>query len=175
MTSNIAEAEIVGSSTTSESADEGSSTTPPGSHSTAASPSDSFSSIDHALGLDPQKRQVSLRSPKLKTEEVLTILDLHKRQYKNDAIAKLIGCCEDTVKKCIKRYTVNTTTLAKRTLEANAHKMAKNVILNGRAADHVQVLKGMKTPEGDRIIEADKVDAGEGKTQIWIGLKVDID
>src|SRR5438093_1536574 len=108
------------------------------------------------------ERVVSKKSPKLKTDEILTIRDLNKQNYKTEAIAELIGCHQRTVQNVILRYTTNTTGLAKRTLEHGALRMAKHVVSEGRPGDHVQVLRGMKTPDGVRVIEADRTADSEG-------------
>jgi hypothetical protein len=85
----------------------------------------------------------------LRTEQVATILQLHKLHKTQAEIAQAIGCDQGTVSRWLSRLT-DTTELASSYLRGSALRMARNVVQKGQARDHIQALKGVGVLEADR-------------------------
>ena len=95
--------------------------------------------------------QVELHKGKgstLRTEQVATLLQLHKLNKTQAEIAQTIGCDQGTVSRWLNKLT-DTTDLAGTYLRGKALHMAKNVVANGQARDHVAALKGIGVLEAD--------------------------
>jgi orotate phosphoribosyltransferase-like protein len=84
----------------------------------------------------------------LRTQQVVTLLELHKLGKTQTEIAHTLGCDQGTVSRWLAKLT-DTTELASSYLRGKALHMAKNVVKNGQARDHVAALKGLKVLEDD--------------------------
>ena len=107
--------------------------------------------------------QVELHKGKgstLRTEQVATLIQLHKLNKTQTEIAQAIGCDQGTVSRWLAKLT-DTSDLAGTYLRGSAFQMAKNIVKNGQARDHIAALKG---------ISVLKEDAAAGLT-IQIGIK----
>lgn len=84
----------------------------------------------------------------LGSEQVATILQLHKLNKTQTEIAQAIGCDQGTVSRWLSKLT-DSTELASAYLRGSALRMAKNVVRKGQARDHIQALKGIGVLERD--------------------------
>src|SRR3954462_7824857 len=76
------------------------------------------------------------------TERVL-ILKLKDDGFTQVEIAQRLGRSQSTISDILEAF-ADTRDLAKRYLDGQAAKMAENIVINGRAADHVKVLEGLE-------------------------------
>jgi hypothetical protein len=97
----------------------------------------------------------------LRTEQVATILQLHKLKKTQAEIAQAIGCDQATVSRWLTRLT-DSTEVAGAYLRGSALQMAKNVVKAGQARDHIAALKGIGVLKED--------ETGHGLV-IQIGIK----
>jgi len=80
---------------------------------------------------------------KLTREQLQAALDLRKLGKTQAEIAQAISCDQATVSRWLSTLT-DSTDLAGAYLRGKALDMAKNVVRNGQARDHIQALKGLK-------------------------------
>ena len=85
---------------------------------------------------------------RLTRSDLEALLALKKAGKTQVEIAQALGCSQGTVSKWLSQLT-DSTDLAKEYLRGSALRMAKNVVRNGRARDHIQALKGLKVLEDD--------------------------
>ena len=78
----------------------------------------------------------------LGSEQVATLLQLHKLKKTQTEIAQAIGCDQGTVSRWLSKLT-DTTEIASTYLRGQALHMAKNVVKRGQARDHIAALKGI--------------------------------
>lgn len=117
-----------------------------------------------AIAVWAEKQTAPAHTPKytrLDRERVQAILDLHKLGKTQVEIAQTLECDQATVSRWLKTLT-DSTDLAGAYLRGKALDMAKNVVRNGQARDHIQALKGVG-------VLAD--DAGQHGLTIQIGIK----
>ena len=79
---------------------------------------------------------------RLTATEIKLLFELRKEGMTQAAIAQRLGCSQRTVSEWLTE-TEDTTDVAKLYLRGKALHMAKNVVDNGQARDHIQVLKGL--------------------------------
>jgi transposase-like protein len=79
----------------------------------------------------------------LSRSQVQAALDLHKLGKTQTEIAQTLGCDQATISRWLKTLT-DSTELAGAYLRGKALDMAKNVVRNGQARDHIAALKGLK-------------------------------
>lgn len=84
----------------------------------------------------------------LRTEQVATLLQLHKLHKTQTEIAQTLGCDQGTVSRWLAKLT-DSTELASTYLRGSALRMAKNVVNKGQARDHIAALKGIGVLEND--------------------------
>jgi transcriptional regulator len=82
------------------------------------------------------------RKTRLTQAEVGLLLQLHKDGLTQQQIAQRFGITQQAVSKWLDA-TTDTTETAKLYLRGSALRMAKNVVQNGQARDHIQALKGL--------------------------------
>ena len=121
---------------------------------------DSQAIAQWATNQDRQKLHKG-RGSTLGSEQVAAVLQLHKLGKTQTEIAQTVGCDQGTVSRWLSRLT-DTTELAGSYLRGSALRMAKNVVKNGQARDHIQALKGIGVLADDS--------ASQGLT-IQIGIK----
>jgi DNA-binding CsgD family transcriptional regulator len=83
------------------------------------------------------------------TRADLEILRTMRKAGKSQTeIAQALGCTQGTVSKWLAALT-DTTDIAREYMAGKALSMAKNVVRNGQARDHIQALKGLRVLEPD--------------------------
>lgn len=98
---------------------------------------------------------------RLSATEIKLLFELRKEGMTQAAIAQRLGCSQRTVSEWLAECE-DTTDVAKLYLRGKALHMAKNVVDNGQARDHLVALKGVG-------VIAD--DAGQHGLVIQIGIK----
>jgi hypothetical protein len=83
---------------------------------------------------------------RLKTEDLVRMLQLHKAGLTQTAIAQELGCTQPNVSQWLAKFK-DSTNEASLYLKGQALHMAKNIVQNGLARDHVAALKGIKVLE----------------------------
>jgi orotate phosphoribosyltransferase-like protein len=84
----------------------------------------------------------------LTKDQVAAILKLRDLKQTQAEIAQAVGCDQATVSRWLSLLT-DSTDLAAAYLRGSALRMAKNVVKNGQARDHIQALKGVGVLERD--------------------------
>jgi hypothetical protein len=94
------------------------------------------------------KAKPSHRKPtkRLTQEEIGLLLKLHKDGLTQTEIAQRLDCDQAAVSRWLSKLTDSTET-AKSYLRGSALRMARNIVHNGLARDHVQALKGLNVLE----------------------------
>lgn len=112
---------------------------------------------------------------RLTAEEIGLVLKLHKEGLTQAAIAQRLDCDQSTVSKWLARLT-DTTETAKAFLRGQAFRMARNLVVNGRASDHGKALVGLSVlgdeSGGPRVtvqIGASMADVQVAAVQVNIG------
>ena len=82
------------------------------------------------------------RYKRLTRSDLEILRTMHKAGKSQVSIAETLGCTQGTVSKWLTSLT-DSTELAKEYLRGEALTMARNIVTNGRAADHVSALKGL--------------------------------
>jgi len=84
----------------------------------------------------------------LTAEEVGLLLKLRQDGLTQAEIAQRLDRDQAAISRWLQKLT-DTTDVAKSYLRGSALRMAKNVVQNGQARDHIQALKGLKVLEDD--------------------------
>lgn len=111
--------------------------------------------------------------------ETLALLDLyHREKLTQVQIAKRLNVNQSTVSRTLAKY-ADTTALAKQRLRARSEEIVEKIIDNGEAKDLIKLLKGIKTDDGTRVLEADREFASgkpakDGRPNVYVGVKVDV-
>jgi hypothetical protein len=84
----------------------------------------------------------------LTSEEVGLLLKLHQDGLTQTEIAQRLDRDQAAISRWLQKLT-DTTDVAKSYLRGSALRMAKNVVRNGQARDHIQALKGLRVLEPD--------------------------
>jgi orotate phosphoribosyltransferase-like protein len=85
---------------------------------------------------------------RLSATEIKLLFELRKEGMTQTAIAQRLGCSQRTVSEWLTDCE-DTTDVANLYLRGKALSMAKNVVENGQARDHIQALKGVGVLERD--------------------------
>jgi transcriptional regulator len=99
---------------------------------------------------EQQDASKSPRKPvhRLTAEEIGIMLRLRQDGLTQTEIAQRLDCDQKAVSKWLSKL-ADTTDAAKSYLRGSALRMAKNVVRNGQARDHIQALKGLRVLEAD--------------------------
>jgi len=112
--------------------------------------------------------EVNRKPPKRLTQaDVGLLLKYHGEGLPQTEIAKRLGCTQPVVSNWLADLT-DSTDLSKLYLRGQSLKMAKNIVKNGRAADHVAALKGLSVLADDHASSITVLVGGSG--QVNIGL-----
>jgi len=95
------------------------------------------------------------------------MLKYHGEGLPQTEIAKRLGCTQPVISAWLSDLT-DSTDLSKLYLRGQSLKMARNIVKNGRAADHVAALKGLSVLADDHASSITVLVGGSG--QVNIGL-----
>jgi hypothetical protein len=127
----------------------------------------------------PGKQTKGIKVRELSHYEQMLVLELYyKKKFNQCKVAAILHCHQATISRVLAKY-ADTSVLAKRTLSAGAQQMAERVVKDAKPKELIKVLKGIKTPDGIRVLEPERdYGAGHGGqpvNPIYVGVKVEID
>jgi hypothetical protein len=105
----------------------------------------------------------------LTQSELGLMLRLHQDGLTQAAIAARLDCDQAAVCRWLNELT-DTTDLSKSFLRGQSLRMARNIVKNGRAADHVAALKGLSVLHDEQQSSVTVIVGGAGQVNIGVGL-----
>jgi len=96
------------------------------------------------------------------------MLKYHGEGLPQTEIAKRLGCTQPVISAWLSDLT-DSTDLSKLYLRGQSLKMARNIVKNGRAADHVAALKGLSVLHDEHQSSVTVIVGGAGQVNIGIG------
>lgn len=122
---------------------------------------------------EPQRTDISKYS-RLTRTDLGVLLKLKRDGLSQVEIAQRLGCTQSTVSKWWNEF-ADTTDVSKEYLRAQAFRMSKNIVRNGRAADHVKTLEGLDVLSNQEVKGGlTIVVGGSAQVQINIGTKPEV-
>jgi hypothetical protein len=106
---------------------------------------------------------------RLTQADVGLLLKYHTEGLTQTEIAKRLGCTQPVVSAWLSDLT-DSTDLSKLYLRGQSLKMARNIVKNGRAADHVAALKGLSVLADEQHSSVTVIVGGAGQVNIGVGL-----
>jgi DNA-binding IclR family transcriptional regulator len=101
--------------------------------------------------------------------ELGLMLRLHHDGLTQTAIAQRLDVNQAAVSRWLNELT-DTTDISKSYLRGSALTMARNIVKNGRAADHVAALKGLSVLHDEQSSSVTVIVGGSGQVNIGVGL-----
>jgi ParB-like chromosome segregation protein Spo0J len=120
-----------------------------------------------AATLDVAKHRKPVK--RLTQADVGLLLKYHAEGLPQTEIAKRLGCTQPIVSRWLADLTDSTET-AKAYLRGQGLTMARNIVKNGRAADHVAALKGLSVLHDEQQSSVTVIVGGTGQVNIGVGL-----
>lgn len=106
---------------------------------------------------------------RLTQADIGLMLKYHGEGLPQTEIAKRLGCTQPVISAWLSDLT-DSTDLSKLYLRGQSLKMARNIVKNGRAADHVATLKGLSVLHDEQQSSVTVIVGGAGRVNIGIGL-----
>ena len=107
----------------------------------------------------------------LTKDQVAAILKLRDLKQTQTEIAQAVGCDQATVSRWLSLLT-DSTDVAAAYLRGSALRMAKNVVKNGQARDHIQALKGVGVLADDSGLQGVTIQIGIKDSDVTFAPKV---
>jgi len=133
---------------------------------------------DHADARIARRRQGNhAYLTELERQEIVTLY--YERRWTQMRIAKKLGVDQSTISRTLARY-IDTTRLAKMRVRARAEEIMDKIIDTAEPKELIKLLKGTKTPDGARVVDAEREfvtggkGGGSGATNVAVGVKVTV-
>jgi hypothetical protein len=104
---------------------------------------------------------------RLTQADIGLMLKYHGEGLPQTEIAKRLGCTQPVISAWLADLT-DSTDLSKLYLRGQSLKMARNIVKNGRAADHVAALKGLSVLADEQHSSVTVIVGGSGQVNIGI-------
>ena len=109
------------------------------------------------------------RRPGLSPADLALMLKMRQDGLTQSSIATRFGVDQSYISKVLSEFE-DTTDLSKSFLRGQSLKMARNIVKNGRAADHVAALKGLSVLHDEHHSSVTVIVGGTGQVNIGVGL-----
>lgn len=140
--------------------------------------------VPSARGLTPAQEREYRRLSRLRghhgpksalsAQETIEILQrYHTHGQTQQTIAKAMELNQGAVSRTLAKY-ADDTVLAKTVLQANATTMAERFIKKASPKELLQALKRLKTPSGERLLDADRPAAVPATPTVLLGVKLEL-
>jgi hypothetical protein len=109
------------------------------------------------------------KRPGLSPADLALMLKMSQEGQTQATIGRRFGVDQSYISKVLAEFH-DTTDLSKSFLRGSALKMARNIVKNGRAADHVAALKGLSVLADEQHSSVTVIVGGSGQVNIGVAL-----